>query len=326
MKEDDYMKKNNNNNKKCIAYLDLLGFKNYVTSNKNCAYAANVLISVNIILKTLLIDQNNHPADSYEEESLKKLAERTSVTSFESLLPLSDSIFITSNEANLFIEQLSSFLLSCFRFYASQYVNPEDPEYPEHVNERVFDIQKKEFVDKPSKWYPVLFRGGISSGEVLYDDVISIDKRKKPSAQTTPNIIGKGVVQAVQLEGSGKGPRLFIDNNFYKKLNKKNKKFVRKDTNGNKYFLWPVFQMSEMNSYENAWFELRSLVDASINLWKAYRNKPYGEHYLEFMKLVMDSFVCFCEVEHSNDIDAAKTIIRNYIKEQDVDLALLNLI
>lgn len=317
------MEKNYN---KCIAYLDILGFKNYVTDNENCVYAANVLKSANVILTTILNDQQNHPADSYKDKSLKKLAVRTSVTSFENLLQLSDSIFITSDDANLFIEQLSSFLLSCFRFYANQYVNPEDPEKPEHVNERVYDIKQKKFVNVPSKWYPVLFRGGISYGEVIYDDAISIDKRNNPSVRTTPNVIGKGVVQAVKSEGKGKGPKLFIDKIFYKKLGKRNRKFVKTDVEGNEYFLWPVYHFIERNSFENNFSDFQQLMTASLNLWKAYRNEDFGIQYLEFMKLVMDSFVCFCEMEYRDDMGKIKNEIRKYIKEQDIDLAMLNLI
>lgn len=319
MKEDDYMTENNN---KCIAFLDILGFKNYIAANENCAYAANILINTNIVLKTKISDQNSHPVNRYPN-NLRSLASKGAVTSFEKLLPFSDSIFITSKNADTFIKQLSSFLSECFMFTANEYSNPNDPEHPEHVTEKEYDFDQKCFVNKVSKWYPVLFRGGISYGEVSYCDALSINDS---NVVPIPNVIGTGVVNAVKLEKSGSGPKLFIDEKFYKKLRKNNKFFVKTEADGTKYFLWPVYHFISGNKFDDNFSEFKTLMKISKNLWIAYKNKSFGIHYFEFMKLVMDSFVHFCAVEYPNNIDKNKEKIRKYIKEQDIDFAMLNLI
>lgn len=311
-----------NNQYKCVAYLDILGFKNYIIDNETSAYAANVLFNSSHVLHTRIIDQKTHPIDSYEDE-LKPLVLRTSVTSFERYLSLSDSIFITSNDVNLFIKQLSTFLSSCFLFQASAYGQPSNPTNPEIVYEKVWDKESKSFINRETKWYPVLFRGGISYGEVLYDSAISIIDEE---VKQTHNVIGKAVVSAVSLEKKGKGPKLFIDDNFYHQLDEENKKFVSIDEGGNKYYLWPARHFIYENNLDSIFTDFREFMDAAISLWKAYKERGFGEHYFEFMKLVMESFICLCKCKYPNDIERVKKRLSDYIKNQDVDLSIFNLI
>lgn len=307
---------------KCVAYLDILGFKNYIIDNETSAYAANVLFNASHVLHTRIIDQKTHPIHRYEDK-LRPLVSRTSVTSFERYLSLSDSIFITSSDTNLFIKQLSTFLSECFLFQASAYGQPNNPMNPEIVYEREWDMKNRSFVDKKTKWYPVLFRGGISYGEVLYDNAISIIGEE---IKHTNNIVGKAVVNAVNLEKKGKGPKLFIDDDFYHQLDEENKKFVSTDSGENKYYLWPACHFIYENNLDSVFTEFRDFMNAAINLWKAYKEKAFGAHYFEFMKLVMEAFMYFCKCYYPDNIEKVKERLSNYIKNQDVDLAIFNLI
>lgn len=315
MKEDDYM------NNKCIAFLDILGFSDCIVKNKNAAYAANILFTTKHVLKTKIIDSKKHYEDN---DDIEKLVLRDAVTSFERMIPISDSIFITSNDPNVFIKQISSFLLECFSNDAEN--------YSYYTKDNNGDVIKKGFgsdwdsIYTKDKWYPILFRGGISYGEVLYEDIISI---YDSNPIITPNIVGKSVVAAVSLEeneGKGNGPKLFIDDAFYEQLNDENKLFVKTEPNGTKHVLWPGFKYSSIYDLKNEYDKFEKILQYSIFLLKMYEKESFKNKYIDFVKIVIDSFVCFCNKEYHNQIDLVKNKIRDYIKEQDIDLVMFDLI
>ena len=180
-----------------VAYLDLLAFSSHVRDNLPDALMAFTTYSK--ILETKLKDNSLYPPTSYTDQISKDCAKKMSVDSFSNFLPFSDSIFITSEEPNLFIKQLGTFVLRCFKFALN-----------------TFDYNT--FTK-----YPTLFRGGIAIGEAIPIELIGIVKGKQ---QIIPNIAGEAVVKAVALEQKVKGPRIVFGKDFFEKLDKSTKVYI----------------------------------------------------------------------------------------------------
>ena len=84
-----------------VAFLDLLAFSNHVRENTQDALLA--FTTYRTILETKLTDDLVHPPTSYSNPILEDLATRHSVNSFNHFLPFSDSVFISSDDPNLFL-------------------------------------------------------------------------------------------------------------------------------------------------------------------------------------------------------------------------------
>ena len=300
-----------------ICYIDILGFSNYIMKNEHCDYAADILNNVNLILKTRIIDRKI--ADEQEvEECLRPLIERTSVDTYDDYLALSDSIFITSSgDCNLFIKQISTFLMDCFLLRADRYRNPENENEPALVTVTKYDLHSAKIIHEKAWWYPILFRGGISSGEVIRGENYRLCNG---IVEKTPNLIGKGVVQAVNLEKSGKGPHLFIDDNIARCLSDEMSEFVGENA-GAKYILWPAFHYIWENGYDMILPDFKNDLGACLSLWRAYKNKSYSTHYFELVKLIIQSFLKGCEVYYRERYDNIKKEIGMILsKECDKDI------
>lgn len=290
---------------KYICYIDILGFSNYILENEHCDYAVDILNNVNFVLNTRIIDQKTLFKQGFEER-LNPLIERTSVDTFDDYLALSDSVFITSNKCNLFIKQISTFLMECFLLRADRYRNPEDENEPTRVTVMKYDLHNGEITQQSVLWYPILFRGGISFGEVIRGENYMLCDG---AIKKMPNLIGKGVVRAVNLEKSGKGPHLFIDDSVEEHLSDEMKQFVWKDSKS-KYVLWPVFHYIWENEYDSVLCDFKNDLAACINLWKAYRDRQYSDHYYKLVKLIIQSFFMGCEVYYPSKYNSIKKEIR----------------
>lgn len=204
-----------------VAFLDLLAFSNHVRENTQDAFMA--FTTYRTILETKLTDDFRHPSESYSNPILQELASKNSVNSFDYFLPFSDSVFIASNNQNIFLKQLGSFVLHCFMFTSRQYENPEDKVNPTKVTISSIDKDENgEIVTNKveSNWYPTLFRGGIALGEAIPIELMGIIKNKP---EKIANLAGKAIVKAVGLESKIKGPRIVFEKDFYEKLNTETK-------------------------------------------------------------------------------------------------------
>ena len=88
--------------------------------------------------------------------------------SFKYLIPFSDSIFFYSENLIDFALCAGSLLFSdSFSFTSDAFSNPEDPKHPENITERSVEHENGKVITKnhSAKWYPLLFRGGISFGD-----------------------------------------------------------------------------------------------------------------------------------------------------------------
>lgn len=300
-------------NEKCVCYIDVLGFSNYVIDNVHCGYAADILSNIHHVLRTRQFDKKIIEKNGYDSR-LEALVQRTSVDSFDDYLTLSDSIFITSQNPDLFIKQLSTFLWECFLLHAEHFQHPEDSKRPELVTLTVFRSGKNMPEKEEYFWYPVLVRGGITYGEVVRIENYCICGRQP---ETTRNLVGKGVVKAVNLEKMGKGPHLFIDDNLYEKLSDELKQFIV-EKQGVKYILWPVFHHIWENEIQVVYRGVEKELEACITLWNAYKDKPYSVHYSELLKLVVRSFLKGCEIYHFKYYDKVKKQIKERLEKSGI--------
>ncbi len=292
--------------KNVVAYLDLLGFSSHLYSNID--EALRLLNDYNFILKQGIVDGKSYP----------NLV--NAVNSFKYFLPFSDSIFILSSDPDVFVKQISSFLLGCFNLQSYYYANPENLCNPEDVSVHEYSSGENGRVvmeEKLQKWHPLLFRGGISYGESHIFDVNAIYNSELKSIK---NITGRAIVKAVkELEPLGKGPRLFCDSNFYNKLKHETKKYCESIGGCNFEILWPAYRFEEKNDLQ---IEINNyemfLIKPVENLWKAYKNQPIGAHYKEFLKLVFRSCIRFSEIRDDKCI--ACNTIRKYIDPEEADM------
>ncbi len=287
---------------KLVTFIDLLGFSNI--SMSDTFGAQNLLWNSQQILEERLIDVKSHPIESYDNPSVRKLAEQTSLNSCEMFLPGSDSIFMVSDDATKFIPQLSHFLLSCFLFTASEYAHPSDPAQPHKVTTKVFG-KGGSISEVDANWYPTLFRGGIYYGDVADMPTTAIVNKE---VIKTMNICGPAVVNAVMLEKFAKGPRLFChewvrdvvsheyESYFVEVTRKRQANSACENSDSHEKaleLLWPAFHFNPENDCKIEVFEINDLLIPAINLWLAYRSQCFGIHYFEFLRLVIRSALVF---------------------------------
>mgnify|MGYP000912415007 CR=1 FL=1 len=296
---------------KCVAFIDILGFSSYI---KNDTFGAlDLLGTANQVIKTRLID----PASStHNEPSLQKIAKVHSAESFEAYLPMSDSIFIIGQNPNDFVEQVSSFLCSCYRLTSHAYSHPENESNPVTVTMKQVKIDADggfKTSDEIANWYPNIFRGGVSIGEAVIFSALAIFRNKELISErerkiiefsggkfgtgSVSNVAGKAVVEAVELEKSGGiGPKLYLTNEIINALDAEHKAFVKTDSDGKNYYLWPAYFIDSFdNDLSIEWHStFYDIVKGSINLYNfhlANSASRVAEHYKEFVKLIADSFI-----------------------------------
>ena len=231
--------------KKAVAYIDLLGFTDCVQNNPD--EAIMMLTQFNSVLSSLNFERVAHPSSGYLH-GLQDLARRNSNESFEHFLPFSDSVFIVSSDCSNFLMQLGNFVKDSFLLNARVYSNPENPSNPTETHYIGFDSSNPNCnkpVSIPCSQPPVLFRGGLSYGEVIETSPTALFKNH---IFTCNNLMGEAVIRAVRMERVVKGPRIIFDQEMYSQLNEDVKLYCRsipdkiKDngTAGLYEILWPA--------------------------------------------------------------------------------------
>lgn len=277
---------------KVVAFLDLLGFAGAVKSDPDGA--VTMLQDQASALEDALVDGTLHPVSSYTDPAVQQLAEAGLVTSFDTFLPMSDSIFVTASDPNLFVKQLSRLLVSQFTFRLSTFADPESPGDPRQVTMRSVELVsgQAQVTERQACWWPILYRGGIAYGDVQSLKMPSISSVGK----TLPNLVGRAVVDAVGLEASaGKGPRLACSEAFAKQLTGEAAEYAEAypaHEGADRFeILWPMAMFAESISPEDGFQNhLREWLTGAINLWCHFATGPIGVHYLEFIALAIRSF------------------------------------
>lgn len=292
---------------KTVAFLDLLAFSNHVRKNTKDALLA--FTTYRTILETKITDDFLHPPASYPNSILQEMAARNSVNSFNHFLPFSDSVFILSDETNFFLKQLGSFVLHCFTFTSNQYQKTADPSNPTKV---VYEFGHNTIIEE--NWYPTLFRGGISFGEAIPIELMGIVNN---NPQKIANLAGKAVVKAVGLESKIKGPRIVFEKELYDKLDPATKVYIAEtEIEGLYELLWTGFHYIIANGPNeiNSFYELFL---PAVNLWKAYNDTPFSEHYFKFIELVVTGTIKIFEANGYKEIAINK--IKELIKAEGLE-------
>jgi hypothetical protein len=284
-----------------VAFLDLLGFSNY--TKEDIVGTGRLLADQQEILGQRLSEAQN-------PNLIGQIPEWMQVDGFHHFLPFSDSTLIIGNDPNKFLRQLADFLRACFLINSHAYFLPDDPEHPEKV--RVLDASLSAIKTAQEMWYPAQWRGALAIGEVHVFEVLGIARGK---SLKVPNAIGPAIVEAVKLEKSGKGPRLFCPTRLPEHLTPDLREYFQPvhGLNGVSEFLWPAvnFNRTTFDPQMNDFYELWS---PAVNLWKS-KTKPHVafEHYDQFLRLLIRSAVCSAKLVDATP--TARDYIRNRIRQ-----------
>ena len=257
---------------KVAAYLDLLGFSEAVKQDLNDA--VGMLSGYQTIVSQMVSATQSHGATHLQQFG---------IGSVDSLMPFSDSIFMTSKDPDLFVKQLSRFLLDSFQMHADLYANPENPTDPIEVTEYLIKPGTAQPTPILARWRPILFTGGISFG-----DVVDLGMNSIVTGQANLHTIvaGIAIVRAVGLEKKrGKGPTIQCDDQFVAQLQASViKKYIQHLPSKRIYRLfWTNALYNEQDEFSHFQQEFDQLFLAACNLWKAYKSETYGEYYAELM-------------------------------------------
>lgn len=314
------------NMKRFVAYIDLLGFSNYVLKDhsNNDDAAAHMLQELVHVLRTKYVDSLTHPITSYNDPTTAAIAEDTSINNFEAFLPISDGIFITGYDPVKALPQIARFLCDCFTNYAANFNRKgKDPAELTELEIIILNLDGTATTRKTFA-HPILFRGGGSFGEVdymdssyLYRNPYPIDSNIKNQSNGAPlyhfvNLTGKSVLDAVSFDKSelcrGTGPRFYIHDTLYDELVARNAENVldfveietKKDENGNdvtlRYLLWPAFSMIFDNPFHSEFINnFRRVLTPAVELWWAYKNidDKHSDQYLSLVEMCFDAYRAF---------------------------------
>lgn len=296
---------------KTVAFLDLLGFGQVAL--KDTLGAVELISDYQTIINQKIKDVTIHPNLSIEDKEI--LAD-----SFETLLPFSDSIFITSVAPDKFVKQVAHFLSHSFLLNSNQYLHPENPSNPLETD--TYEIKTNGKKNKINR-YPVLFRGGVSFGFVENLTINSIvDRNIVPIV----NLTGTALVESVYLEKEGKGPRFFCNKKFIDQLNQETKdKFIGEVKPNELYEIyWTSSVFFDQNDcLADITTNFDQLFIPAVNLWKAFNHLDYGIQYYEFIKLIVKGTLKYYRYKGCEEI--AINYIKNKVREVGLEIKLNDL-
>lgn len=298
-----------------VCFIDILGFG--ATCAEDSTGALRLLANYQHILETKITDAQMHPPQSYGDASLQKLAQDITIDAFDTFLPFSDNIFITSDKPDQFMRQLSSFLLESFMLTGHVLMFPEDPSHPEKVTVKEVSLSKNgvNVTSVPENWHPLLFRGGLAFGEVH-----GIRSNGVSGGHLTPipNLAGPAVVEAVKLEANGKGPRLFCSRKFVERAQDRRFIVPAPDLDLDE-LLWLAYPLDRTESTEHLFHAASPWFESAKNCWLAQRDKASVRcHYEGMMSLVARSLMAVCRargVAEEGDLFVGRLLSENRIAQ-----------
>lgn len=301
-----------------VAYLDFLGFRDHLSESLNDALLALGYYAEIMEIKTKEIGWVP------EEQELQVFARSHGVDTFDYFLPFSDSIVIASSQnPNIFIRQIASFLCSVFKFNSESFdstrMQMEGRDNPlEEVNSKFGCGADGHLTTDPEKNhnYPMLFRGGVSYGDVGF---LTLQSRIKEVLQPATILAGQAVVNAVKLEERKiKGPRILFDKEVFSRLSAKTKsEFCRKvpEESHSIYYelLWPNAYCLNLNSSPD-FGEIDDLYGKAVALWRHYNHEECGIHYFKFSELIIASAMEGAEVsgQHTEVQEHLRELVKRY--------------
>lgn len=294
---------NSNNTKYNCCFIDLLGFSNYTTKS-------NLRDCVQLI---------ENYATIYEQRCIVN-----NFRSFKYFHPASDSIFIISNDYDMFIKDISDFCYSSFRMVSNTYICPENNS--DVAQTTVSVVSPTGITKEIQHWYPPLFSGGVSIGDLI---IFQQESTYDYGTKKVPNFLGDALTKAVHLgEENHKekrhGSRIFLDYEFVTHLSDDAKRKYVYFHDGIFELLWPVAAFIDANTIDDN--INNGITDCFISLeslYKQYLNNAKLEAvYFNTLKLVYFSLLKYLEFRNASkiDIEDAKQLIRNFLSNNNLDL------
>jgi uncharacterized protein (TIGR02145 family) len=263
--------------KRIVVYLDLLGFSNHTKENLDGAIreVENPLLSLGFGSR---FDREKY-ADSYLGEE----AQRRGVSTFKYYLPYFDSVVIVGDieNADLFLYQVGYFILRSFN-QVSQHL-----EFPINDDDPTKVVMHGD-VDEETNFYPTMFRGGITIGEVELMRAIRIIEGQRKNVYFC---IGEALTEAVQLEQSGiKGPKIVFREVVYSLLSEEfRQRYVRQISDNLYEFLWPALNYFPLDMENFDVMQFDDLFNPAITLFNHFRAETV--HYLSFIESIIASSI-----------------------------------
>jgi len=264
-----------------VCYIDLLGFSKLTERHVGAGV-------------DLLGDYNDIISSTIDEDKLDDDTECTlpdeETSSFLYFLPMSDSIFITSQSASTLVVRVSSFLSSVFMYTGYVYANGAGMIDPREVS--VMEVSPDGINRSTQLWHPSLFRGGCSYGDVkLLSQYALVNGHP---VREHPNLAGPAITAAVNVEKGKKdikGPRLFCNTSLYERLTRKDREYyIREDHCSGPEILWPIAAITDITGSADQ-LRLVDIIKSALGLLSAFWDQTYGGHYIEFFRLVVRSAI-----------------------------------
>lgn len=286
-----------------VAFLDLLGFSALLQTNVEVAL--DNMNSFNNIIKTRFIDNKCHPIEEYEknypgEVDFHDFVKKSSVTAFNQMISFSDSLVLGGTDCNWFILQLSNFV-------ATTYINYSEPFRKPFMDINTVETHRSVTGNRDGsiryhKAFPLLFRGGISVGEnVGFFNEYHIHNNELE--QTSLNVLGLTYLNAVKLEGFGKGPRLFCDESVVNNVNSDVKRLIKTvdKEKGIYEIVWTIEGCEATGCSSDKWKNIvdsitDKMLPAAINLYRYYKDDEILEsQYRELLSLVCTGIIKYAD-------------------------------
>lgn len=304
-----------------IAYLDILAFtyllkeKRQVASDFLCTLYEKIKEK---IINKIVIEKN---LNKIEEKKIFFFGTRKSdyVDSFQYLINFSDSLVIASNNPELFIKQLTNFIGTLNIIHLKEFIKTID-ESTKINNTKIADVKVNGDIEYHEA-FPLFLRGGITIGEDI--EFINNSYINNSSLQGTLNITGKTYLEAVTLENSGKGPRIFCNKNLINAISDKQILNIIKQIDDNLYeIVWtiPACEAIESNiedKYQNVRDKFEKMLLPAIHLFKHNKkDKSVREHYEEFVKLVCCGLIKYAKDKCNKEKETLEFIKRIFEQEK----------
>ncbi|OUO48010.1 hypothetical protein [Megasphaera sp. An286] len=303
--------------KRIAVFLDLLGFSELVKRDKEAAY--NNLNKVSRHIHTMYSDWKKLKKRNLSSEE-RELFLRTSVDSFEYLLFISDSLIIgaRAQEIELFICQLSNFISKLVIEQLENFQRRIENNIDEVKDYNTINGSLEGEISYPNA-FPILFRGGMAVGDAVFHMEPRIAD-KKYSQLKNLNVYGKAYVEAVHLESSGKGPRVFCREQDVIDL-KEELPAVQKVKNEVYEIIWPYYTCLSKSiehcpekAKENINKVIEELLSPALNLSTYYwKEGAISEHYMELLRLIWKGIILYAE-KCLDDREVEK--IKQYMDQQ----------
>ena len=264
------------NKKYACCYLDLLGFSSYTLNY-------DVQDSVRLIGNYATIFQHREITNDFK--------------SFEYFHPASDSLLIISNNYDSFIIDLSKFCELAYHIASQPYMMPENPADVAEVTVPVitpYGVHKKK-----EHWFPTIFSGGLSFGEIA---IFTQESYYAGKIIQVPNFVGNAVTKSVHIGQKEHGARIILDDNVVQKISSRTKEKYVLTHDGINDLLWPAACFIDANTVEsNIINGIYEIFEAFLKFYNQFKNTANLEVvYFNTLKIIAFSLIQYMDYRNAN--------------------------